>query len=242
MILSVAASLYAEKGSDADWSYEGDTGPEHWAKLESKNVLCSGGKNQSPVNIDTQRTVDIKQEPIKLNYSMLVAERIKNTGHSIQVDMRSGGVISLDGKDFELKQFHFHTPSENRVNGKSFPMEAHFVHQNDTGELAVLAMMFVPGKADQTLIKLWEKMPYKVGDSARLSASALKNIESDSHFSNYYRFNGSLTTPPCSEGVRWIVMQTPMTVSEEQVKALQKALKNPNNRPVQALNARLIVE
>lgn len=119
-------------------------------------------------------------------------------------------------------------------------MEAHFVHQNKAGEFAVVAMMFKPGKADKTVAALWESLPMKKGDSAKLSASALKAIESTSKLSKYYRFNGSFTTPPCTEGVRWIVSETPMTVSEEQVKALQAALKHPNNRPVQDLNARLI--
>ncbi|MEE9352540.1 MAG: carbonic anhydrase family protein [Thiotrichaceae bacterium] len=239
--LIAITSVYAEKPA-AQWSYEGQTGPEHWGELSPEHSTCSSGKNQSPIDIDSKATIDFKQDPIALNYSMLVAEQIRNTGHSIQVDMRSGGSIKLDGMDFELKQFHFHTPSENTVNGKHFPLEAHFVHQNKAGELAVVAMMAVPGKADAALTTLWENMPMKAGEAVRLSAKALKAIESDSKFSNYYRFNGSLTTPPCTEGVRWVIMQTPITVSEEQVKKLQAALHHPNNRPVQKLNARQILE
>ncbi len=238
----LAFTSVSAENSSTTWTYEGKSGPEYWGELSPANVACSMGKNQSPINIDSKATLDFKQEPIKLNYSMLVAEQIKNTGHSIQVDMRSGGSMTLDGMEFELKQFHFHTPSENTVNGKHFPLEAHFVHQNDVGELAVLAMMFIPGKADAALNTLWENMPMQAGASTRLSAKALKAIETDSKFSNYYRFNGSLTTPPCSEGVRWVVMQTPMTVSEEQIKKLQAALRHPNNRPVQKLNARQILE
>ncbi len=235
-------SLNSLQASQKEWSYEGKTGPAYWGELSPDNVMCRMGKNQSPININSQQTADFDQEPIKLNYSMLVADRIRNTGHSIQVDMRSGGVMQLDGQEFELKQFHFHTPSENTVNGKHFPIEAHFVHANDEGELAVLGMMFVPGKADATLTALWQNMPKEAGDSVRLPSGALKSIESESSFSNYYRFNGSLTTPPCSEGVRWVIMQSPMTVSEAQVNALQVALKHENNRPVQSLNARLVLE
>ena len=244
VLLGATTTSVQAKNDEAhtSWSYEGATDPQHWAELSPSNVVCGKGKNQSPVNIDTNTTTDIEQEPIKLNYSMLVADSIKNTGHSIQVDMRSGGSITLDGEEFKLKQLHFHTPSENTVNGKHFPMETHFVHQNNTGDLAVLAMMFIPGKEDRTIANLWKNMPSSPGDSARLTASDLKSIESDTSFSNYYRYNGSLTTPPCTEGVRWVVMQTPMTVSQEQVKALQQVLKHSNNRPVQKLNARIIME
>ncbi len=239
--LIAITSAHAEKPT-TNWTYQGKSGPEYWGELSVDNVACSKGKNQSPINIDTEATIDFKQEGIKLNYSMLVADSIKNTGRSIEVVMRSGGSMILDDVEYELKQFNFHTPSENTVNGKHFPLEAHFMHQNDDGELAVLAMLFIPGKADATLNALWESMPMKAGESTRLSSKSLKTIETDSKFSNYYRFNGSLTTPPCTEGVRWVVMQTPMTVSEEQIKLLQTALKYPNNRPVQKINARQILE
>ena len=239
--LTAITSAYAEQ-STTEWTYEGKSGPEHWGELSTNNVMCSKGQNQSPINIDPKETIDFKQEPIKLNYSMLVAEQIKHTGHSIQVDMRSGGSITLDGVEYDLQQFNFHTPSESTVNGKHFPLEAQFVHKDDKGNLAVLAMMFIPGKEDATLTRLWENLPSQKGEAVRLSAKALKSIEADTSFTNYYRFNGSLTTPPCSEGVRWIVMQTPMTVSQQQIQILQAALKHPNNRPTQPLHARKVLE
>lgn len=226
----------------AEWSYSGKTGPEHWGELSAEYALCSAGKNQSPVNIDSKMTGNTRQKPIKLNYELMVADAIKNTGHTIQVDMRSGGVMTLDGVDYELKQFHFHMPSEHTVNGKHFPVEAHFVHVNEKGETAVLAMMFLPGKPDATLNRLWKNMPMKAGDSARLASGDLKTIESESSFSNYYSYNGSLETPPCTEGVRWIIMQSPMTISKEQFNTLKAALQGDNNRPVQPLNARLVLE
>ncbi|MCK5725639.1 MAG: carbonic anhydrase family protein [Thiotrichaceae bacterium] len=237
-ILAMNVALADTSGKE--WSYSGANGPEHWGKLAAEFSQCGAGKNQSPVNIDPPKVMDANQEDIALNYTMLMGDVIKNTGHTIQVDMRSGGSMMVDGKSFKLKQFHFHTPSENTVFKRHFPMEAHFVHQNEAGELAVMAMMFKPGKADKTVAKLWESLPMKKGDSAKLSSNALKAIESESKLSKYYRFNGSLTTPPCTEGVRWIMLETPMTVSEEQIKALQGALKHPNNRPVQDLNARII--
>lgn len=243
LLLPLCLLLFANistASSGVEWSYTGATGPEQWGKLAAEYSQCGQGKNQSPINIDPPTVMDAEQTDISLNYSLLMADKIINNGHSIQVDMRSGGSVEIDGKTFELKQFHFHTPSENTVNGRHFPMEAHFVHQSKKGELAVLAMMFIPGNADKTVAGLWESLPMEKGESAKLSSSVLKAIESDAKVKKYYRFNGSLTTPPCTEGVRWIVLETPMTVSEEQVKLLQKALKHPNNRPVQGLNARLV--
>jgi carbonic anhydrase len=231
----------AHNKANAHWSYKGETGPEKWGELSEEFVTCSIGKNQSPIDIN-EGLLDIEVPPVTFNYSMLIPEKIHNNGHTVQVDMRSGGSIKVDGDEFTLKQFHFHTPSENTVLGKNFPLEAHFVHANKEGELAVVAMMFIPGAPDRTLDALWSKMPYNAGDSSKLSGGVLKNIEMDKSTTNYYRFNGSLTTPPCTEGVRWLVMKTPMSVSKEQVEMLQKALKQPNNRPTQPINARLILE
>lgn len=235
-------TLHASETDKTAWSYSGQTGPAHWAELSADNKLCSAGKNQSPIDIDPSATIDTALEPVALDYTMMVADRITNNGHTIQVDMRSGGLMKLDGEEFKLKQFHFHTPSENTVKGKNFPLEAHFVHQNEAGELAVAAMLFIPGPPDRTLEVLWENIPEKTGQSVRLSSGALKTIESEIKVENYYRYNGSLTTPPCTEGVRWIVLQQPMTVSQQQLKKLQEVLGHSNNRPVQALNARFIVE
>lgn len=240
--ITVMTSSYASDNATKKWGYEGATGPEHWGELGAENVMCGIGKSQSPVDISPNTTLDANLPPITMDYTMLVGDRIKNNGHTVQVDIRSGGLINVDGQEFVLKQFHFHTPSENTVQGKNFPLEAHFVHQNEAGELAVVAMMFVPGNPDRTLSELWKNMPTKAGDSQRLSSGALKTIEAEMKVDNYYRFNGSLTTPPCSEGVRWIVLKHPMTVSQEQVTALQEVLGHPNNRPVQKLNARFIAE
>ena len=238
--ISLATSLFAEK--HATWGYEGVTGATQWAELAPENALCASGKNQSPVNIDTTNATNIDQDALEFDYSMLIPDKIKNNGHTIQIDMGMGNTVKIDGKTFELKQFHFHSPSENTVNGKSFPFEAHFVHANKEGELLVVAMLFVPGNADNTLTELWKSMPQKAGDENRLGSSVLKSLETEMKATNYYRFNGSLTTPPCSEGVRWFVMKAPMTIAKEQVKAFEDVMGHANNRPVQKTNARLILE
>ena len=149
--------------------------------------------------------------------------------------------LELDGMRFELKQFHFHAPSENLIEGKSYPLEGHLVHANDRGELAVVAVMFEPGRANAALSLAWQVLPAKAGESHGLkepvSAEQLLPAKRD-----YYRFSGSLTTPPCSEGVRWLVMKEPVQVSQAQIDAFKAVMHHPNNRPVQPLNGRLVLQ
>ena len=181
------------------WGYEGEAGPQNWGKLDAKFATCTSGKNQSPIDLKAFVEADIK--PLKLDYKARAAD-IVNNGHTVQINYASGSILSVDGISFELKQFHFHSPSENKINGKQFPLESHLVHSDKDGNLAVVAVMFQEGAANTLLGKLWEKMPNKAGEKSALptglSVSQLLPKERD-----YYRFNGSLTTPPCSEGVRW---------------------------------------
>ena len=228
-----------KKDDGAHWSYTGSNGPEHWGDLSPAFSSCKVGKNQSPINIDSD-ALDAELPAIKFKYNMLTPAKIINTGHSIQVDMWSGGEITVDSKIFKLKQFHFHTPSENTINGKHAPLEAHFVHLNDAGEIAVVAMLFEPGAEDRTLATLVKSMPFETGKEIKLDSKALKNMEGEFKTKEYFRFNGSLTMPPCTEGVRWIVMKKPMSISNSQLETFQKALKQPNARPVQSLNARTV--
>lgn len=231
-----------QAGASSEWSYTGKTGPEHWGEISEDNILCDVGKNQSPIDITPRVTADIKQKPIKLEYDGLVAENMTNNGHTVQVNIRSGGSLFLNGEEFRLLQFHFHAPSENMIDGKRFPAEAHFVHKNKDGELAVLAILFAPGRPDPMLAELWKNIPKKAGETVRLSSFALEPIANDREFMGYFYFNGSLTTPPCTEGVRWIVKRTPATISKEQLEVLEQALGHRNNRPVQKINARVVLE
>ena len=225
------------------WSYDGDSGPAHWAELSPDYAVCGNGKNQSPVDIEMKsNVVDAKLPGIKINYNMLTPQQIINTGHTIEVEMRSGGVIELDGKTFTLRQFHFHSPSETLINGESFPMEIQFVHASDDGELAVISMLLSPGAPHPTVHKLWQSLPPEAGLAAELPSWVLKDLEIEKTEKDYFRYNGSLTTPPCTEGVRWIVLRTPVTVSKPQVDALQAVLEHANNRPVQPLNARQVMK
>jgi carbonic anhydrase len=219
------------------WGYSGEAAPENWSKLDPKFAACAAGRNQSPIDLTGLIEADLK--PLKLDYKAGASD-IVNNGHTVQVDYAPGSSLIVDGRRFELKQFHFHAPSENRIGGEQFPLEGHLVHADKDGNLAVVAVMFREGAANPTLAKLWEKMPAKAGDKAALpaglSASSLLPGERD-----YYRFNGSLTTPPCSEGVWWLVMKRTVTASKAQVEQFAKTVGFANNRPAQPVNARPVL-
>ncbi len=159
----------------------------------------------------------------------------------MQVNYASGSSIKVDGTSFELKQLHFHAPSENHIEGKSYPLEAHLVHASDEGDLAVVAVMFEEGGANEGLEQAWSSMPEQAGEEKTLqsSLSADDILPSDR---DYYRFNGSLTTPPCTQGVRWLVMKQPVTASKEQIEHFADVLHEPNNRPLQPVNARPVLQ
>lgn len=233
--LLVSGNVYAE--GKAHWGYSGHEGPENWAKLSADFSACTG-KNQSPINITGFTEAELT--PIEFNYKS-GGNEILNNGHTVQVNYEKGSNIKVDGNKFNLLQFHFHSPSENQINGKSFPLEAHLVHADENGNLAVVAVMFEQGAANAGLEKPWSKMPQKAGDKNVLSeAVAVDGILPENR--DYYRFNGSLTTPPCSEGVRWLVMKNPLSASKEQIDAFSHSLHGPNNRPIQTVNARLILK
>jgi carbonic anhydrase len=219
------------------WSYDGDAAPQNWSKLSPDFHLCEQGKAQSP--IDIKEALEVHPRPLKLSYQ-LPPVNVINNGHSVQVNVQQGDFATLDGDKFVLQQFHFHSPSENTLNGKSFPMEAHFVHMDADGEIAVIAVMFETGKANAELEKIWQQMPEKAGESVTLKEKVSLDglLPTDL---THYRFSGSLTTPPCTEGVRWLVVKQPQTLSEAQLKKFQHAMHHANNRPVQALHGRVVV-
>ena len=220
------------------WGYDGESGPQNWGKLDGKFATCASGKNQSPIDLNAFIEADLK--PLKRNYKAGIAD-VVNNGHTVQINYAPGSTLSVDGIMFELKQFHFHAPSENKINGKQFPLESHLVHADKDGNLAVVAVMFQEGAAHTLLAKLWDKMPNKAGEKSALptglSVSQLLPKGGD-----YYRFNGSLTTPPCSEGVRWLVMKQPAAASKAQIQQFSKAIGFANNRPIQATNARAVLQ
>lgn len=219
------------------WSYSGAGGPTEWAKLNPENAACAG-KNQSPINLTGFIKSDLK--PIKFAYQAGGSE-VVNNGHTIQMNFMSGSHIMIDHTQFDLKQVHFHAPSENQINGKSYPLEGHFVHADKDGNLSVVAVMFQEGAENKSLANIWNVMP-KEADQKMAMEKPMAGDKLMPKKRAYYRFNGSLTTPPCSEGVRWFVMKAPVSVSKEQVEAFAHVIHHPNNRPVQAVNARPVLQ
>jgi carbonic anhydrase len=240
-VLSVATASaifgIAVAGGAGSWSYHGDTGPEHWGDLKEDYIMCKIGKNQSPVDIS--RIVEAELKDIEIHYSP-GATSLLNNGHTVKVSYESGSYIVVDGIKFELKQFHFHAPSEHTVKGKSYPFEAHFVHADKDGNLAVIGVLFKEGKENPVIKKLWENLPSHVGEKVKL-AHKINAYDLLPKKKKYYRYSGSLTTPPCSEGVRWIVMTAEMEMSKEQIEKFRKLMGGDTNRPVQPINARMIL-
>ncbi len=237
MSLFLAGPQVAAGGKGVEWGYTGDAGADRWGRLSPDFALCDSGKNQSP--IDITGALDTSLKPLRMHYGKTMYEVIHN-GHTVQVNSQPGSVLHLEGKEYELKQVHFHAPSENHIDGKSFPMEAHFVHADAEGNLAVVGVMFETGDKNEALARYWQHMPGKhsrkpLKKTVQAGGLLPENLE------DYYRFNGSLTTPPCSEGVKWMVLKTPVMASDKQIQQFTEAV-GVNNRPVQPINARVIVD
>ena len=220
------------------WGYSGEEGPDHWGELDPAYEICAKGLNQSPINLTG--FIEAELEPITFEYSGLVTE-VVNNGHSIQANYAAGSTIKAAGRTFELKQFHFHSPSENHIDGKEFPLEAHFVHVDTEGHIAVIGVMFEIGEENPGLRKLWKQMPEEEGTRAAM-ATQVRADELLPADRDYYRFNGSLTTPPCTEGVYWFMMKNYLTASREQVEQFTRVMGHPDNRPIQPTDARPVLK
>ncbi len=227
-----------QAGHAVHWSYLGEEGPESWGHLSPDYHVCADGRDQSPVNIEG--AIEAEMPPLEFNYHK-GGSAVLNNGHTIQVSYLAGSTLAVNGREFELKQFHFHAPSENHIEGKGYPMEMHLVHADKEGNLAVVAVMITEGRENETLTEIWRQMPEQAGGKKdlqkRISVKGLLPASKD-----YYRFNGSLTTPPCTEGVRWYVMKQPLTVSVEQVRKFRHIMHHHNNRPVQPVYARPLLK
>jgi carbonic anhydrase len=238
MVVSGAGvSIAGEKGHhDAHWGYEGEYGPSHWGGMSKEYATCGSGKSQSPIDISGAEEKDLPDIVINYKESKL---NIKNNGHTIQVDYDSGSSIKVDGGDYQLAQFHFHDPSEHTVNGRSFPMELHIVHKNEKGGLAVIGVILEEGSENPAYAKVFAEMPKKADEEKKLSVT-VNASDLLPKSKAFYRYAGSLTTPPCTEDVAWFVLKTPVEVSKAQVDAFKAVIKD-NNRPLQPLHGRKIM-
>jgi carbonic anhydrase len=234
---ALAAALRAAvHGNDVHWSYAGDSGPLAWGNLKPEFNLCALGKRQSPINIEDGSTLQGPAEPVVFDYTPSNGT-VVNNGHTIQVDVQGENSILVRSTSYRLLQFHFHNPSEEQVNFRRSAMVAHLVHKSAEGQLAVVAVLLEPGAANQLIDKVWTYMPLDAGDKVRMPQNLLNLNELLPADQRYYQFMGSLTTPPCSEGVLWMVMKQPTTISRAQIKLFSQLYPN-NARPVQPVNAR----
>ncbi|RJG15674.1 carbonic anhydrase [Massilia cavernae] len=219
------------------WSYEGEFGPANWSKINSKWASCGTGNRQSPIDIRDGMKVEL--EKIAFDYKPSTFSVIDN-GHTVQVTVAGGNFLTVQNRSYELQQFHFHRPSEERINGKSFEMVVHLVHKDAEGKLAVLAVLLERGAAQGTIQTVWNNLPLEKHDTVTPSV-VLDVAELLPEKRDYFMYMGSLTTPPCTEGVLWMVMKQPMQASPQQM-ALFSRLYPMNARPVQASSGRVIKE
>jgi carbonic anhydrase len=239
IVMGMPPLLFAEKGAP-HWSYEGQEGPTHWGELADEYKMCSEGVNQSPIDLIADYNADLPS--LEFEYYSSTVDEINN-GHTIQQNIKPGSFLRIPerGENFELKQFHFHSPSEHTVGGKSFDMELHFVHAHANGGLLVVGVLMNEGEEHPVLKKLWAFMPEKAGDTSQQPV-AFEETGLLPPTDDYFTYGGSLTTPPCSEGVRWIVLKRPIEASAEQIATFKSRIGEANNRPIQSNNARLIID
>lgn len=226
----------AEPQAHPHWSYSGKTGPNKWSEIDSKFAPCSQGKVQSPIDIHTADVKHVAPSELKFDYQTSPLKVIDN-GHTIQVNYAPGSFLTVDGKRYELLQFHFHKPSEERVDGKRYALVAHLVHKNAEGELAVVGVLMEPGAKRPMIKTIFDNLPLQKEKEIEVPGVSINiaTLLPENHA--HYTFTGSLTTPPCSEGVKWFVMKTPVPVSAQQIAQFGHVYKM-NARPVQAANGR----
>lgn len=235
MGFGAAAFAGAGHGDAPHWGYSGEAGPTNWGGLATEFKTCAAGKEQSPIDLKGAKSAELAD--IQISYSEAPLS-IVNNGHTVQVNFPAGNTMTVGGTKYNLLQYHFHTTSEHTLDGQSFPLEAHLVHKTDDGKLGVIGVFMKEGAENEAIKAVWDNMPKEAGkfDSAEIKINPAQLLPTKL---SYYNYAGSLTTPPCSEGVNWMVMTTPVEVSSAQVQAFA-AIFPQNNRPVQALNERTL--
>jgi carbonic anhydrase len=219
------------------WDYEGSAGPQAWGRLKPEFATCASGKRQSP--IDIRDGIKVELDALQFSYKP-GGFRVIDNGHTVQVNVDAGNRIVVQGRQFELLQFHFHRPSEERIDGRRFDMVVHLVHKDAEGRLAVVAVLLESGSAHAVVQSVWNNLPLEKGEEVAaqttLDPGALVPAER-----SYFTYMGSLTTPPCSEGVLWMVLKNPVPISPQQIGIFAR-LYPMNARPVQSASGRLIKE
>lgn len=228
----------APEKHEVQWGYDGEGAPAHWGSLKPEYATCSSGLLQSPININ--KTISAALDSLAFSYKESPL-RIINTGHSIQVNYAPGSFITVDGQTFELLQFNFHAPSEHTVNGSFSDMEMQLVHKNSKDESAVIGVMLKKGAPNNIIQVLWDNIPAEINKENAVDGISINATGLLPKDTSYYHYYGSLTTPPCSEGVNWSVLKTPIEVSEEQIAKFRSVMGVDNNRPVFPVNKRFVL-
>jgi len=234
-LLLASIPAFASDAGESAWGYAGPQGPAHWGDLAAEYATCKTGRSQSPINIISAKPAQLAD--LRFHYQATVLD-IVNNGHTIQVNYAAGSSIEVGGKRYKLLQFHFHSPSEHAVDGRPYDMVAHLVHQAADGQLGVIAVLMRKGKASPIIENIWTHLPRHAGDRKQADMQInITDLLPTGH--RYYNYTGSLTTPPCSEGVNWMVLQTPVEVSADQIATFNN-LFSGNVRPHQPLHERII--
>jgi len=228
----------AQESKSQSWSYQGNQGPQAWGKLSAIYATCSLGHKQSPIDIKGAKTSDLP--PLKFDYQPVPLNIIDN-GHTIQVNYAPGSTLVVGEKTYTLKQFHFHHPSEEHINGHGFDMVAHLVHADAQGNLAVVAVLLTKGSSNSFLETVWKNIPAEKEKPVEVAGIRLNVKDLLPSGNGYYSFSGSLTTPPCSEGVTWYVLKEQVSLSADQLAAFARIYPT-NARPIQPLNGRELLE
>ncbi len=246
MLLFINAQVHATHASpdagDApeglNWTYQGENGPEHWGHLSEHFATCKTGQNQSPIEIRDGRLERLPNLSFSYRSSPLT---IVNDGHTIRVVYDPGSYLILGSRRYELRQFHFHTPSEHRIKGKQADMVMHLVHQNRGGEIVEVAVpMWAGSRRNAMMERLLSYLPTQPGERHYYRNVGIKPIFLMPSNRSYYTYKGSMTEPPCSENVTWILLKTPLEVSARDIKRFRRIL-GQNNRPIQAINSRAVL-
>ncbi len=242
-------------GGSVPWSYHGSTGPERWGQLSREYWFCGQGKNQSPVDIRRETVLRTDLRPLEFSYEAPLPLTVRYNGHAVEIPVSGKYQVRAEGQTYSLIHIHFHTPSEHLDGGNRYPLEAHLVHRNEHGELLVVGVWFRRGEEEHPALAAISALlpppePQAAGQRSSARRAPLQWSKSGGTIDvrtllprseGFFRYNGSLTTPPCTEGVRWYVMQEAVPASEAQLKRLHEVMKD-NARPVQPLGARRILE
>ena len=245
LILIVCIAMFAccesedspSHSDKAAWGYGAENGPDVWGRLSPNYALCATGSRQSPIDLRNPRSASLPSTTFNYRPTPLY---IHNNGHNIEVASTGENWMEVGGERYSLQQFHFHAPSEHTVESRSFDMEMHLVHRSGEGAMAVIGVLIERGSRHIAFDPVWEHLPQTPGEMKRIEGVTVNPGDLLPRDTGTYRYDGSLTTPPCSEDVKWLVMATPVEISEAQIAAF-KAIVNKNNRPVQAMNGREIL-